>query len=308
MSDVYIWETRGLFSIVFAFIVLLLFLPLLLLLYCLCVVRINNWKRLTLDWNKSEEKLHSHLKFQPFGINTCANTISRHCFICRNRSAFSSSYQKRCYAIPIGHHKVMIKHFSKFIVESRASFLNEFLTRYHEQANKTREEKNGEKWTGSGDVMVCVLGSVSPAKLETHFRLHLCHFDNQCVPKCFSHTHLLKLSLVNSFYLYILFVLIFAKVLAPLFHFHRTSLSLISFQLLNASICVFRTHITEHVSEKCFDAILSSHSQLWLFANTYKNFNAMTDCARPYNVHNLYVNDIAWKWFFIYEIGPLNRS
>lgn len=197
MSDVYIWKTCGLFSIVFAFIVLLLLVRL--PYFILCVLFVSTSGK-ALDWNRSEEMLHSHLhKFQPFGINTCANTISRHCFRCRNRSAFSSSYQKRCYAIPIGHHKVMIKHFSKFIVESRASFLNEFLTLYHEEANKTREKRRRQMDWERRRYGLCTGWEAS---VSQNLRLIFdCIFVTLAIiafRNAVSHTHLLNSSLVNS--------------------------------------------------------------------------------------------------------------
>lgn len=61
------------------------------------------------------------------------------------------SYQKRCHVIPIGHHKVMIKHFPKFIVVSRASFLNEFLTPTQKWNKTNREMGLGEGKRVSGD-------------------------------------------------------------------------------------------------------------------------------------------------------------
>lgn len=146
MSDVYIWKTCGRFTIVCSPSLRSCFWFVFYIFCVLFVVRINNPKGLRLK-QIGRNTLDTHIwNFNHLALTLAQIQFQDIAFICRNRSAFSSSYQKHWYAIPIGHHKVMIKHFSKFIVESRASFLNEFLTLYQEEASKTREKERQMDW------------------------------------------------------------------------------------------------------------------------------------------------------------------
>lgn len=132
----------------------------------------------------------------------------------------------------------------EFIVESRASSLNEFLT--------LRESRG--------------------RKLQTHFRLHLCHFARQsCEFECEKHCHFLDLSCSLRPFLISHDIVVFLH-----FLFFFLLAHLILFQLLNASIRVFRAQ---------FHLLYSSHihkythrETLFVFPRLSHFLDSLTPC------------------------------